>query len=160
MHRIILAVTLTCLAVPTIGQAQALSNAERAAIRSDVTQSADSLFDAFRRLDADAYFSFHGSDLVWAENAVLTTNQDSLFSAWKGLFASIQEVTSVDWGEVHVRVLGPDAAVFTGTFDWAGVDLSGVHVGNPGVWTAVWLRTNEGWKIVYGHESYPTAESM
>ncbi len=63
MHRIILAITMTCLAVPTIGQAQAqaLSKAERAAIRSDVTQSAEALFDAFRRLDADGFLSPYGS---------------------------------------------------------------------------------------------------
>lgn len=52
-----------------------------------------------------------------------------------------------------MAVLGPDAAVFTASFDWTGVDTSGAQAEVAGVWTTIWSRTDEGWKFVHGHES-------
>jgi ketosteroid isomerase-like protein len=135
-----------------------LTEEQRTAIADTVRQLADAFFEDFRALDIDGAMVPWASEFVWAENGVLGTNRDSLETTWRGLFAAIREVTSGEWGEVHITVLGPDAAVFTATFDWAGVDADGAPVGNPGVWTTVWLRTSEGWKIVQGHESYPTTE--
>ncbi|NIM49961.1 MAG: DUF3225 domain-containing protein [Gemmatimonadales bacterium] len=137
-----------------------LTEEQRAAIADTVRQLADTFFEDFRALDFDRAMAPWASELVWAENGVLGANRDSLDTVWRGMFASIQEVTSGDWGEVHVKVLGPDAAVFSATFDWAGVDTSGAQIGTAGVWTTVWLRTDEGWKIVHGHESFPPGESM
>lgn len=158
MRRMILPLMLL-VATACQPAATELTEEQRAAIADTVRQLADTFFEDFRALDFDRAMAPYGSELVWAENGVLAANRDSLDTAWRGLFASTQEVTSGDWGEVHVKVLGPDAAVFTATFDWAGVDTSGAQIGNPGVWTTVWLRTDEGWKIVHGHESYPTTES-
>ena len=129
------------------------TDADRTAIRDTVTQLADVVLEAFRALDVDGYMAPYGSEFIWAENGVLGTNRDSMVGAWSGVFAGIQELTSVDWGEVHVDVLGPDAAVFTATFDWTGVDTSGAVMEVGGVWTTIWARTDEGWKIIHGHES-------
>jgi ketosteroid isomerase-like protein len=129
------------------------TDAERAAIRDTVTQLADAVFATFRALDVDGFMAPYGSEVIWSENGVLGANRDSLVGAWSGVFAGIQEVTSGDWGEVHVDVLGPDAAVFTAAFDWTGVDTSEAEVEVAGVWTTIWARTDEGWKIIHGHES-------
>jgi len=138
-----------------------LTEEQTAAIADTVRQQADAFFDAFRVLDSDRAMAPFGSDLVWAENAVLGADRDSMVTAWRGIFAAMRQVTSGDWGEVHIKVLGPDAAVFSGTFDWAGVDTTGAPVGAAGVWTTVWVRTAEGWKVTHGHESFaPRVEPM
>ena len=153
MRRIVLAAfALTVLAACQPATTE-FTDAERAAIRDTVTQLADVVFEAFRALEVDRFMAPYGSEFIWAENGVLGTNRDSLVGAWSGVFAGIQEVTSGDWGEVHVEVLGPDAAVFTAAFDWTGVDTSGVETEVAGVWTTIWTRTDEGWKIIHGHES-------
>jgi ketosteroid isomerase-like protein len=155
MRRIVLsAFALIVLAAcqPTVTE---LTDAERAAIRDTVTQLADDVFDTFKALDVDGFMTPYGPEFIWAENGVLGTNRDSLVGAWSGVFAGIQEVTSGEWGEAHVDVLGPDAAVFTATFGWTGVDTSGAEMEVTGVWTTIWARTNEGWKIIHGHESMP-----
>ena len=102
------------------------------------------------------------SELVWADAGVLGANRDSLATAWSGILASIQEVTSGGWRDVHLSVLGPNVAVWAAGFDWAGVvDTAGTEMARSGVWTTVWERTAEGWKIVQGHESFLTPpESM
>ena len=134
---------------------------QRAAVADTVGQLADAFFEDFRALDFEGAMAPFKPGIVWAENGVMGTNIDSLSTAWGGFFASIQEVTSGDWAEVHIDVLGPDAAVFTATFDWAGVDTTGAEVGGSGVWTTVWERTPDGWRVVQGHESYlPPPESM
>ena len=138
-----------------------LTEEQTAAIADTVRQQADAFFDAFRAIDVDRGMAPFGSELVWAENGVLGANRDSLVTAWRGIFAAMRQVTSGDWGEVYIKVLGPDAAVFTGSFDWTGVDTTGAPMGATGVWTTVWVRTTEGWKVAHGHESYtPRVEPM
>ncbi|UCG87443.1 MAG: nuclear transport factor 2 family protein [Gemmatimonadota bacterium] len=134
---------------------------QRAAVADTVRQLADTFFDDFKALDFDRAMAPYADDLVWAESGVVGANRDSLETAWRGVFALFREVTAGEWTEVHIEVLGPDAAAFTASFDWAGVDTSGAQVGGSGAWTTVWQRTAEGWKIVQGHESYlPAPESM
>ena len=159
MRRFILAAfALTVLAACQPATTE-FTDTERTAIRSEVTQEANSLVDAFRQLDADTYASFHSTSLVWAENGAITTNRDSLTNVWRDMYATSTEA-GADWEETHVRVLGPDAAVFTGSFTSHTVDSEGTRTDFQGVWTAVFARTAEGWEIVHGHESYTIPESM
>jgi len=163
MRRMILPLMLFVVACrpPTVEVTVELTDAEKAAIADTVRQQADAFYDAFRTLDFDRAMGAFGTDLVWAENAALGANRDSMVTAWRGYFDALREVTSGDWREVHIEVLGPDAAVFSGTFDWVGVDTTGAPAGSRGAWTAVWVRTAAGWKITHGHESWvPLPEPM
>ncbi len=158
MRRMILPLMLFTFAAcqPTTTE---LTADQRAAIRDTVTQLADEIVEAFRTRDIARYMAPHASEFVWVENGVIGTNRDSLEAAWGSLFATFQEITSVNWRDVYVDVLGPDAAVFTGSFDWTGVDTAGAQIAANGVWTTIWARRDEGWKIIHGHESFVTPES-
>ncbi|UCG87926.1 MAG: nuclear transport factor 2 family protein [Gemmatimonadota bacterium] len=158
MRRTILAAFALCILAACQPTTTELTEEKRAAITDTVRQLADQSFDDFAALDCDRMMAVYSSDVVWAFNGVLATNRDSLVTACSEEIGSIQEVTSGDWGRVHIRVLGPDAAVFTATFDWAAVDTSGTLIGVPGVLTTVWARTTEGWQVVHGHESLPAPE--
>jgi len=161
MRRLVLAAVASAFLAACQPTTTELADAEREAIRDTITQLADAAFEAFRALDIDRFMAPYGSEFVWAENGALGTNRDSMVTAWGGVFASVREVTSGAWGDAHVNVLGPDAAVFSASFEWAGVDTAGVASALRGVWTTVWERTGDGWKIVQGHESYlPPPESM
>ena len=133
---------------------------QRAAIHDTVTQLADEIVEAFRARDIDRYMAPHASEFVFVENGVIGADRDSMMNAWGNLFATFQEITTVDWIDVYVDVLGPDAAVFTGSFDWTGVDTAGSQIAANGVWTTIWTRGDEGWKIIHGHESFAMPESM
>ena len=161
MRRIVLAVFAVAVLAACQPATSELTEEQKAAIADTVRQLADTFFEDFRFLDFVPAMAPYAPELVWAESGVLGANRDSLANAWGGIFASIQEVTSGEWGEVHIKVLGPAAAVFTASFDWAGVDTAGAELGGSGVWTAIWERTEQGWKIVQGHESYlPPPDSM
>ena len=161
MRRVVLApLTLIVLAAcqPTTTE---LTDEQEAAIADTVRQLADTYVGDLRALNFDRMMASYASEIVVAENGVLGANRDSLLTAWRSGFASFREVTNADWREVHVKVLGPAAAVLTGSWTSAWVDTAGVALGARGVWTGVWERGTEGWKIVYSHESYlPTPESM
>ena len=159
MRRMILPLMLFALLACQPAEME-LTDAERAAIRDTVTQLADEVFEAFRARDIDRFMAPYNSEFIWAENGVLSINRDSIASAWRDLFASWRDVTGGDWRDVHVGILGRDAAVFTATFDWTGVDSSGSQIGASGVWTTIWAPTDEGWKIILGHESFVMPESM
>lgn len=157
MRRLVLAaMTLAFLAACQPATTE-FTEEQRAAVADEVRQLADAFFEDFRTLDFEGAMAPWGSRIVWAENGVMSANADSLTDAWRGVFASVERVTSGEWGEIQIDVLGPDGAVFTGSFDWTGVDTAGATVGAAGVWTTVWVRTAEGWKIVQGHESFMPA---
>ena len=154
MRRIVLAAFALGVLAACQPTATELTEVQKGAIADTVRQLADTYFADARALDFDGMMATYASELVWAENGALGANRDSLATAWRGFFAAIREVTSGNWGEVHVKVLSPTTAVYTASFDWVAVDTSGAATGSHGVWTAVWEQTAEGWKIVYGHESY------
>jgi ketosteroid isomerase-like protein len=161
MRRLALAVLALSFLAACQPATTELTDAERTTIRGTITQLADEVFDAFRAIDVERFMAPYGSEFVWVENGVLGTDRDSLANAWSDIFASIREITSGDWKDVYVDVLGRDAAVFTGSFDWAGIDTSGAAMAVSGVWTTIWTRTEEGWEIIHGHESLlPAPESM
>ena len=160
MRRIVLAAfTLIVLAAcqPTTTE---FTEEQKAAIADTVRQLADAFLVDMKALNLDGAMAAYAPEFVWAENGVLGARSDSILSAWRDAFASVREASG-DWGEVHIKVLSPAAVVFTASFNWAVVDTAGVATGSNGVWTTVWERTVEGWKIVHGHESYqPTPEPM
>ena len=134
--------------------APTLTEQQQAAIADTIRQLADTYMQDIRAVDFDRVMAAYGPELVWAENSVLAANRDSLVTAWRAILATWREVTRAAWGGTHVKVLGPDAAVISAAFDWAGVDTVGAAMGTRGAWTAVYVRTDAGWKIAHAHESW------
>jgi uncharacterized protein (TIGR02246 family) len=153
-------IPLVLLAAACKGAAPTLTEQQTAAIADTVRQAADAYMRDIRALDFERVNGAYSADLVWAENGVLAVNRDSLTTAWRQVFATWRTVTRGEWKDIRVRVLGPDAAVITAGFDLAAQDTAGAPIGTRGVWTAVYVRTDAGWKIAYAHESYVSVASQ
>ncbi|MFO8173857.1 MAG: ester cyclase, partial [Longimicrobiales bacterium] len=63
--------------------------------------------------------------------------------------------TALDWRwrDRAVEVLGPDAAVFSGSWTLTQTDTTGARTDDAGVITFVYERRSGEWEIVHAHES-------
>jgi ketosteroid isomerase-like protein len=130
------------------------------------------LADTLRRIIARAY-AFSDSDVVAqlmslypdrgpvvsASSGRVTSNRDSVEAGvrwfWEHIGQNMRNPTFT-WGETHVQVLSPNAAVLTGTYTIPHrTPRDAPHVVG-GAWTAVFERRDGRWVIVHEHLSDAT----
>ena len=94
--------------------------------------------------------------VVSATGGRVSTTRDSLQTSinafWDGVGQYMIQPTWT-WGDMTVDVLSVNAAVMTAQY-WVPhwTDRGAPHV-IGGVWTTVWSRTGEGWRVVHEHLS-------
>lgn len=107
--------------------------------------------------DADGFMAFmlHSPDLVYAING-------QVIHGWKALHAAQVKWWSrgkgntkyVSGGATEFMAVGPDVELMTLQIVGRYALPNGKVVTSPFVVTDVWQRLPEGWRIVYGHESW------
>jgi ketosteroid isomerase-like protein len=137
--------------VNTPAETNAHSPARSEAIQQAVTDAAWSHLQA---PDADTALSYYAPDAVVAGDGRLYVSFDAFAQDARAFYESLREVQVAAWHEPRVQVLSDHAAVFTATVRWVSTDTAGVRLDLRGVWTAVWLRRPEGWRIAVRHESF------
>lgn len=98
--------------------------------------------------------------VVSAAAGRITTSRDSLQAQithfWDYVGQNMREPRWV-WGETHVDVLSPDAAVLTATYTVPHIQPNGMAHVIGGAWTALFMRRRGRWVIVQEHLSSPAA---
>jgi ketosteroid isomerase-like protein len=98
-------------------------------------------------------------DVVSASAGDIIISADSVRAGitrfWEQAGANMQEARWT-WDEVHVKRLGPDAAVLTGLWSLPHIAPDGLPHTIEGAWTAVFERIDGKWKIVHEHLSQPS----
>ena len=107
--------------------------------------------------DADIALSYYAPDAVVACDGRLYESLDAFAQDARVFYETLNEVHKAAWHEPRVQVLNDHAAVFTANVHWVSTDTAGVKLDLQGVWTAVWLKHPEGWRIAARHESFITA---
>ena len=144
----------------TGGQAPSspLAAAERTAIADTIRTLVRDAYDLSKGDVVRRFMSLYPADgrVVSATAGRVSTTRDSLQASinafWDGVGQYMVRPTWT-WGDMHVDVLGRDAAVMTASYHvphWT--DVGRPHV-IGGVWTSVWQRTPSGWRIVHEHLS-------
>lgn len=94
--------------------------------------------------------------VISASGGYLIVGRDSLEAAVRGFWENVgQNMVRPQWrwGDFHVDVLGPDAAVVTASYRVPHLTPTGhAHVVG-GVWTAVFARRDGRWVVVQEHLS-------
>ena len=94
--------------------------------------------------------------LVSAGGGRLITSRDSLEAVIRRFWESTgQNMRNPrwEWGEMHVDVLAPDAAVMSATYRVPHLTPQGTPHVIGGAWTAVFVRRDGRWMIVQEHLS-------
>ena len=128
-----------------------LTAEQRATIAETVTQSVMDATEALNTLDVDGWLTHFAGELWWGtENGF--GDRAITEAGTRARFASLSEVDYV-WSETDVRVLGPDAAVFWGTYAATAVDTEGASSSWSNTITLVYCPVGGHWKAAHAHAS-------
>lgn len=115
------------------------------------------MFKAANAHDTDAFMAamVHGPNLVFAINGEVIHGWDALHAQqlkWWNNGKSDSKYKQN--GAPAFMALGPDAEIVTWPLVGSGTAHSGKAITSAFVVTYVWQRLPQGWRIVYGHESW------
>ncbi|MGB8116062.1 MAG: nuclear transport factor 2 family protein [Candidatus Sulfotelmatobacter sp.] len=138
------------LAFITVGLAQAASigNSSKTAIEGVLRMQQG----AWNRHDLDAFMSgyWNSPDLTFFSGANEHDGWNAAISHYRQAYASPgHEMGKLDFSNLRIEMLGPDAAFVRGSWHLTMADGKTAH----GLFTLVFRKLPEGWKIVHDHTS-------
>ena len=123
-----------------------LSEADRAAITSVLAQQQT----AWNRADVRAFMQgyWNSPELTFAGSSGITRGWVPVLARYEKQYPDQAAMGHLDFSELEMRSLGPDAALVLGRWHLTR------HTGNlGGVYSLVFQRFPEGWRIVHDHTS-------
>ena len=131
-----------------------LSAESKSVITNEIMDLTTNWADANKNMDADKAIELWDSstELMFAENGMFFPNRDSLYAYLKGFYAS---TTSMDlqWQKRVVVPLSLNAASMSGYFHFKAIFKTGDIFEGNSMFTGVFVRKNNKWILIHGHES-------
>ena len=123
---------------------------ERAADRVAIRAVLDAQQSAWNRGDVDAFLVgyWHSPELTFSGSSGVSRGWDGVMARYKKTYPDRAAMGQLDFSELEFRFLGPDAAFVLGHWH-----LKREKDELGGVFTLVWQRFPDGWKIVHDHTS-------
>ena len=105
---------------------------------------------AWNRGDVDAFLVgyWHSSELTFSGSNGVSRGWDGVMARYKKNYPDRAAMGQLDFLELEFRFLGPDAALVLGRWH---LKRDKGDIG--GVFSLVWQRFPEGWKIIHDHTS-------
>ncbi len=107
---------------------------------------------AWNRHDLDAFMSgyWNSADLTFFSGAKQTSGWQATLDRYKETYASPgHEMGTLEFSNLRIETLGPDAAFVRGAWHLTMPDGKTPH----GLFTLIFRKFPEGWKIVHDHTS-------
>ncbi len=133
-----------------------LSENQAAQIEAEVKQAA---IDHLNAKDATTALSHFADNVIAVSNVKLFPSYETLSEDVKAYYDILKEVNLAVWDEMHINIINADAALVTAKFRYSFTDTNNEKTDLQGVWTALYVRRNEGWKIQVRHESFTQLEN-
>ena len=105
---------------------------------------------AWNRGDVDAFLVgyWHSPELTFSGSSGVSRGWDGVLARYKKNYPDREAMGQLEFSELEFRFLGPDAALVLGRWH---LKRDKGDIG--GVFSLVWQRFPEGWKIVHDHTS-------
>jgi ketosteroid isomerase-like protein len=132
-----------------------LSESQVARIKAEVKQAA---IDHLNTKDADIALSHFTEDVIAVSNDRLFPSFEALAEDVRAYYEILNEVNFAAWDEIHIRVINANAAVFTAKFSYSFSSKDNISTDLLGIWTALYVRDRDRWKIRVRHESFTSKE--
>ena len=123
---------------------------DRQADRSAIRAVLNAQQEAWNRGDIDAFLTgyWHSPDLTFSGNSGISRGWDAVLARYKENYADRSAMGTLDFSNLEFRFLGPDAALVLGHWH-----LKREKDDLGGVFSLVWRRFPEGWRIIHDHTS-------
>jgi ketosteroid isomerase-like protein len=138
------------LALVAVGVAQPASN--QSTSESAIESVLRTQQEAWNRHDLDAFMSgyWNSPELTFFSGANEHDGWQAAMARYRGAYASPgHEMGKLDFSNLRIEMLGPGAAFVRGTWHLTMADGKTPH----GLFTLVFRRFSNGWKIVHDHTS-------
>jgi uncharacterized protein (TIGR02246 family) len=105
---------------------------------------------AWNRGDVDAFLVgyWHSKELTFSGSSGVARGWDGVLARYKKNYPDRAAMGQLDFSDLEFRFLGPDAAMVLGRWH-----LKREKDELGGVFTLVWQRFPDGWKIIHDHTS-------
>jgi uncharacterized protein (TIGR02246 family) len=123
---------------------------ERAADRDAIRAVLGAQQNAWNRSDVDAFLVgyWHSPELTFSGSSGVSRGWDGVMARYKKNYPDRAAMGELDFSELEFRFLGPDAALVLGHWH-----LKREKDELGGVFSLVWQRFPDGWKIIHDHSS-------
>ncbi|HXM91459.1 MAG TPA: nuclear transport factor 2 family protein [Candidatus Dormibacteraeota bacterium] len=123
---------------------------DRQADRSAIRAVLNAQQEAWNRGDIDAFLTgyWHSPDLTFSGSNGISRGWDAVLARYKKNYPDRSAMGVLDFSNLELRFLGPDAALVLGHWH-----LKREKDELGGVFTLVWQRFPEGWRIIHDHTS-------
>ncbi len=128
---------------------------ENEMIKTEVKEQFNQLISALNNLDSNAWSGFYSKD-EFVSSFVSTdfySNRGEFIEAIKHYFA-LREHQQVEPLEVQVTELSPTVALLTSQEKTEMRLKNGEKFKSKHVFTMIWKKEHDGWKIIHSHESW------
>ena len=140
------------MAVFVFAQSHLLANAseDRKSDREAIGAVLNAQQSAWNRGDVDAFLIgyWHSPELTFSGSSGVARGWDGVLSRYKKNYPDKAAMGQLDFSELEFRFLGPDAALVLGHWH-----LKRDNDDLGGVFSLVWQRFPDGWKIIHDHTS-------
>ena len=139
---------LLLLLLPLAGCATSDPARDRAEILAVLHAQAD----AWNRGDLDAFVTGYrrSEETVFAGGDRVHRGFDAMVRRYREAYPTREKMGRLTFSSVAFEQLDADRAVMTGSWE---LELQGTAKRPGGVFTLIWKRFDEGWKIVHDHTS-------
>ena len=120
--------------------------------QSDIARVLQQQVDAWNRHDLDGFMAgyWNSPELTFFSGARETKGWQAAFDHYKSSYqASGREMGKLEFSNLRIEPLGPDAAFVRGEFHLTMSDGKAPH----GLFTLVLRKFPDGWKIVHDHSA-------
>src|SRR6266404_2645092 len=123
---------------------------ERKADREAISAVLSAQQTAWNRGDVDTFLVgyWHSPELTFFGSSGVARGWDGVLTRYKKNYPDRGAMGQLDFSDLEFRFLGPDAALVLGRWH-----LKRERDDLGGVFTLVWQRLPEGWKIIHDHTS-------
>jgi beta-aspartyl-peptidase (threonine type) len=106
--------------------------------------------EAWNRGDVEAFLSgyWRSPDLTFSGTSGISRGWDGVLARYKKNYPDRSAMGQLDFSDLEFRFLGPDAALVLGRWH-----LKRDKDALGGVFSLVWQRFPEGWRIIHDHTS-------
>ena len=149
-HILLIAIGLTGISLPLIAQSGADAHSkDRAAINQLISNQQNS----WNKGDVDSFMSAYwkSPDLTFSGSRGTERGYDAVYARYKKAYPDRASMGHLDFSELEFHFTGNDAALVLGHWHLTREKSGGGDIG--GVFSLVWQRFPEGWRIIHDHTS-------
>jgi beta-aspartyl-peptidase (threonine type) len=142
-----------CLAIaPQLARGQAAAD-PHANDRAMITQLITSQQVSWNKGDIDTFVEayWHSPDLTFSGASGVQRGFEAVRARYKKVYPDHSTMGQLDFSDLEFRFIGNDAALVLGHWHLTREKAVGGDIG--GVFSLVWQRFPEGWRIIHDHTS-------